>query len=220
MKRRVFTLCALSAALLVGLSISRAHAERDWEYRNEESIEAAISDRLSAEIAAKFRFRDDAKEHYYTSTDMELTYEFLDWLDAGVGYRQITKLKGTVWRNENRSYIQGAGKWKWGDWKGKNRARLEYRAKQDQEEYYRFRNKLTFKSPWKWTSFAVNPYLAEEFYLEEAEGYNKNRLYIGAGLRLSERVYLDAYYLLEVEKDNGHWDDSVHVIGTKLKLKQ
>jgi len=194
-------------------------ADSDFEYRNEEAIEVGLTDRLSAGIEVDFRFNDDASKHYYTSADLELVYEFLEWLEGGAGYKHKYGLKEGEWKDENRPYILGAIKWKWADWKLKNRAKLEYRMKQDQDEYFRFRNKLTVKSPWKWTQLEINPYVADEIFIDEKDDFNKNRAYAGAGLKLFEHVYLDIYYFLEVEKENGDWDQYVNAIGTELKLK-
>lgn len=218
MKRAAVTAIWMVISIMI---CTYAFGESDFEYRNEEAIEAAITDRLSAEIAVKYRFKNDAKLHYYTSSDFELNYELFDWLDAGIGYRQIYKLKEKdgKWRNENRRYGQAEAKWKIGGWKFKDRARLEYRAKQDEEEFYRFRNKLVIKSPWKWGAAEVNPYFGDEAFYAEAEGFNENRALIGVVMELAEHVSLDVYYMLEVEKEDEHWDNGVHIAGTKLKIE-
>ncbi len=218
MKKSAITALCMIVSVVIA---STVFAESDFEYRNEEAIQAAITDKLSAEIAVNYRFKNDARLHYYTSSDFELNYAFLEWLDAGVGYRQIYKLKekDNKWRNENRRYGQAEAKWKIGAWKFKDRARLEYRAKQDEEEFYRFRNKLVIKSPWKWGAAKVNPYIGDELFIAESEGFNENRALIGIDMELAEHVSLDVYYMLEVEKEEEHWDNGVHIAGTKLKME-
>ncbi len=215
-KRLLFTsgIFAVSGIFCIG-----AFAETDFQYWNEESIEVGLTDKLSAEIDADFRFKDDAGKHYYTATSLELNYEFLKWLEGGVGYKQKYELKKDEWKGENRPYIQGALKWKLAEWKFKNRARVEYRMKQGGDDIFRFRDKLTLKSPWKWTALEINPFVADEIFIQEKDSFYKNRTYAGAGCKLVEHVYLELFYLLEVEKDDGAWDQYIHGIGTELKLK-
>lgn len=213
-------LTAAVMTILCLLAPARAvKAETDLEYWNEEAMEARLTDRLSAEISAKFRFKDDMSLHYYTSTGLEMNYAFLEWLSGGLGYREIYRLKKDEWQNENRPYVQGEVAWRLSSWKFKDRMKLEYQVKRPDPGYYRFRNKLTVKTPWKWTDLKINPYAADEIFIVEAEGMNENRAYAGIDLSLTDRVGLDVYYLFIAEKDDDHWDDDTHVIGTKLTLQ-
>lgn len=206
--------CCLTLAML-----APAYGERDFSYWNEEAIEGKLSDDWTAEIAVKYRFDDDAQRHYYTSTDIEASYAFTDWLEGGVGYREVYTAKAPSWKQENRRYAHGSVKWRMGDWKWKNTLKLEYRMKQDAEAFYRLREKLTLAAPWKFTALGINPYAADEVFLAEGEGLNQNRSFIGAVMGLTERITLDVYYMREIEKNDGLWDSRTDVIGTKVKVK-
>lgn len=214
-ERLTFIICFFSVLSVCSISF----AETDTEYWNEEAIQGHISDRLSASVETKYRFNDDAKQHYYTSTSMELNYDFLSWLKGGLGYREVFKQKKNGWQQENRPSLQVSVKGKTGGWKVRNRLKIERRKKDTEDAYYRFRNKLTLKSPWKWSSAEINPYLADEIFSEKKkqEGFNENRLYAGVDMKLTERADLSLYYMYNIEKKNREWGgDRINVIGTEL----
>ena len=206
----VFVLCVFYASVF---------AESDFVYESKFSVGGELTDRLSAEIETEFAFSDDASTHSATEVDLKLNYEILEWLEGGIGYKQNYSLEAAGWEDENRPYVQAAVKWKWGDWEWKNRAMLEYRMKQDKDEYFRFKNKTTVKSPWKWTKLQINSYVADQIYIDENDDFYENKTYLGVGLKFFEHVYGDIYYALAVEKDNGDWDKYKHSIVTKLSLK-
>lgn len=211
----------VTAAVLVCAGCAVAWADTDTAYWNELAIEGGITERLSAGIASKYRYQDNASRHYYTSTEIELNYRFLDWLSTGLGYKEVYKLKKAAWQQENRPYVQTEMKWKWADWKLKNRLRVEHREKQSADPYYRVRDKLTVKAPWKFTSLEINPYVADEIFVEHSEGagFDENRTYAGVELRLAEHLRLGVYYLYVIEASNREWTSRVNVIGTALTLE-
>jgi hypothetical protein len=216
MLRKFLSLAVVLIA--IGFYSAGAFAESEFVYRNEESIEAMLTEKLSARIIAKLRFTDEP-EHSYNSTDMELNYKFRKWLFGGVAYRKIYTLGDSLWSKEDRTHLQGTLKWAFGGWKLGNRVRLEYRNKQDADAYLRFRDKLELKSPWKLSGLEANPYVADEIFIEEGDGFNANRIYAGTVLKLSEHIFLNVYYLLEIKKGEGDWDQYVHAPGTTLRLK-
>jgi hypothetical protein len=193
-------------------------AESDFITREELALSTAITNKLSGTMTAKFRHNEDT-EHFYTSTDMELVYKLSDRLSLGTAYRKIYSLSGDVWVTEDRIHLQGALSWPWSGWKLKNRGRLEYRMKEGSDNRIRFRNRLSFKSPWKFGRFKTNPYFAEEFFINENDGLNANRLYGGAVLKLSDNISFDIYYIFEIDKVDDEWDRQVHALATKLVLK-
>jgi hypothetical protein len=201
--------------------ISSASAESDSAYWSEMSVEGPITERLSASVASKYRWNEDAKEHYYTATEIELNYEMSSWLDAGLGYKEVFKRKKNAWEQENRPYAQIAVKGKLHEWKIKNRVRAEHREKQGEAVHYRFRNKLTLKTPWKWTSLQINPFVADEVFIDTAQGedFNENRFYAGVGMKLAERLWLDLSYLYNIETKNREWSERVNAIVTELAVK-
>jgi hypothetical protein len=209
---------ALLAFAVSCLYYSTAQAETDFITREELALSAAITNKLSGTMTAKFRHNEDT-EHFYTSTDIEVNYMLSKQLSVGAAYRKIYTLSSDVWVTEDRMHIQGAASWPYSGWKLKNRGRLEYRMRNGSDNRYRFRNKISFKSPWTIIQFGAKPYFAEEFFIDEYDGFNANRLYAGAVMRLSDTLSFDIYYIFEIGKTDDVWGRQIHALGTKLALK-
>jgi hypothetical protein len=99
-----------------------------------------------------------------------------------------------------------------------NRARLEYRDRENEKDVWRYRNRVTVKLPVELTPLKLQPYVAEEaFFNLDKEGFNRNKVYGGFYINLSKNIKGDIYYAwLASESDTG-WEDT-NVIGTSLKF--
>ena len=195
-----------------------AYDDGDWQYWNTESIEGNISDRWKIKLEEEFRFGDSAGEFYYQHSDLGLNYKYSKWFKLGLNYRQIYGKKKGDWEEENRPHINGTVEWTWADFTFTDNNRLEYRVREDKDDYLRYRNKLTVKIPFKWTKFDIQPYVADEVFMDFDEGrFNRNRLYIGAGGKLTKHLKADVFYLWQSSKSGNRWVD-YNVIGTKLKI--
>ena len=201
--------------------VSGAAAESDFEYWGEYSLEGSITEKFSALVASKYRYNEDAKEHYYTSTEIELDYEATDRLEMDVGYKEVFRRKNSIWRQENRLYTQVALNGNLDGWKIKNRIRAERLEKEEETAHYRFRNKLTIKTPWQWTSREISPFVADEIFIEvdEGEGFNENRFYAGVGVKLIRALWLNLSYLYKIEAKNRQWSERVNAVVTELAAK-
>lgn len=222
--KRIFALVAAGLMVLSPFSMVSAYEDGDWQYWNTESVTGNLTENLKAYVEAEFRFGDDASEFYYQHTQLELKYEVNEWLEIAPAFREVFELytKSTTeddWFAEHRPMLNGTIKWKWADWKFSNRARVSYRMFDiDKDDVFRFRNKLTVKSPWKWTVLEINPWAADEIFLEEdKDGIYRNRLYVGVGLKLMEHLKGDVFYLWQTTEKGDDWID-YNVIGTKLKV--
>lgn len=222
-----FALLTLLTALPIRAELN---SDGDFQYWNTEGIEGKISDRWKAGIEAEFRFGDDGGEFFYQHTDLNVTYKVCDWLDLGAAYRQVWELFSKSvdapgqedWFTEYRPHLNATLKHVWEGWELSSRNRFELRnydiAKDD---VFRYRNRFSIKSPWKWTVLHINPYIADEIFIQENEDFNRNRFYVGFGLDFGEYIaHLqgDIFYLWQASEKGDEWID-FHVLGTKLKLK-
>jgi hypothetical protein len=217
--RRLFTSTILFMVAIVALGGSNifAYDNGDWQHWNRESIEGNINENWKVKIDVEFRFGDDCSELYHQYSEMGLSYRCSGWFDLGLNYRQIYEKKGEVWREENRPHINATFKWSWSDFKFEDRSRLEYRVREGKDDVFRYRNRLTLKLRLKWGNFNVQPYVADEIFLDFDEGeLNRNRLYLGANGNLGKGLKAEAYYLWQTSKSKGRWGD-YNILGTKLK---
>ena len=205
--------------IIVLSNYSFATDDGEFQYWNTESVSYKINQDLKMKLEEEFRFGDDGGNLYYQHSDLGLSYSGLtDWLDLAINYRQVFEKKSGEWKYENRPHLNASVAWKMFDIACGNRARFEYRHREDSENYWRYRNKLTVKLPFKFTALEIQPYIADEiFYDFDEETLNRNRLYAGFSLRLFKDLKGDMFYLWQSSKSNDKWSD-IHVLGTKLNL--
>jgi len=102
-----------------------------WQFRVEEWL--SFTDNVG-------RFKD-------SQTDVWLNYFGLaDWLCVGAGYKKVYAQDDDDWTTEDRPMLDAAVKTKVGGFGVTDRSRLEYRLVQDEDEVWRYRNRLTVTS--------------------------------------------------------------------------
>lgn len=197
-----------------------AFDDGDFQYWNTEAISWKISDDWKLSLEEEFRYANAAKDVYYQHSDLGFTYSGLaKWLDLGANYRQVYEENKNRWLAENRPHLNATLKWKIDEWSFSNRSRFEYRNREDREDFWRYRNKFTLKTPFKVTGFSIQPYIADEvFYDFDVETVNKNRLFGGFELSLTKNLKADIYYFWESSEKNDDWNDT-NTLGTKLTLQ-
>lgn len=85
-------------------------------------------------------------------------------------FRQEYYKLGDIWTHESRPMIRIAGKTKLGNWKIRNRHRIEMRMFEFGHTQFRYRTDLRVKPDWDFTAMNLNPYFTEEIFV------NSNRL--------------------------------------------
>ncbi|HED10957.1 MAG TPA: DUF2490 domain-containing protein [Caldithrix abyssi] len=190
----------------------------DQQLWNTESIEGGLSSLWKVKLEEEFRFGNNASDLYYTHTDMGVTYKLTTHLSLGVNFREIFEKKNGVLIEENRPHVNAIVKWKWLDFKLSDRSRLEYRILKNKANSWRYRNKLGLVYPAKWSAMEIQPYLADEIFIDFAAAeYNRNRLYAGFKARLSDKLGTDIFYLWQSSKKNDSWVN-FNIVGLKLKV--
>ena len=209
----------LGACLYLALTLSvSAFSDGDLQLWNTDSIEAKITKNLKVKVEEELRFGDNISEIYYTHIDGGFAYNVTEGLALGVNYRQVCEKKKGKWKEENRPHVNGTLKWRWQDIKFSDRSRLELRIPEDKSDKWRYRNKLTVTFPWKWTQFDIQPYVADEIFIDfHGEKLNRNRLYGGIKMKLIEHLKAELFYLWQSSEDDDDWIDW-NVIGIKAKL--
>jgi hypothetical protein len=170
----------------------------------------------------EFRLGDDGGNFYYEHSDLAFTYSGLaEWLDVGAGFRLIyEKDSSDDFQRENMPYIIVTLKGRLFDFPVSTRSRIEYRDRTAKEDVWRYRNKITVKLPVELTPLKLKPYLADEIFITlNDDNVDKNRLYFGAVMPLSQSVEAEIFYMWQTSRvDSGDWSD-IQVLGTTLKFK-
>jgi len=219
MKSRIFKLLFILSMIFMGGSVSYAFEDGDVQYWNRESASIKINDDWKFNLEEEFRFGDDISDFFYQHSDVGFSYSgFADWLDVSINYRAVLEEKSNDWTFENRPHLNATLKTKVLDAKVSNRSRLEFRIKQASEDKLRYRNKTTIKFPVKFTKFELQPYIADEIFIDfQSVEATRNRFYVGFGGKLFKLTTGGFYYMIQSGKSSGLWKDT-HVLGTKLKV--
>lgn len=178
--------------------------EKDWKITFEE----------------EFKLGDDAGDLYYHHSDLGLVYKSLaDWIDLGVNYRKAFQRDSEdKWRQENRPHLNITLKGQLSNLDVSSRSRFEYRDRENNKDLWRYRNKVTVKLPLELTALKLQPYLADEVFINfDEEDLNKNRLYSGLSFKLSENIKGEVYYLWQSSESDGDWTN-LNVLGAQLKF--
>jgi hypothetical protein len=209
------------AMVLVLMTVVLAYAYDDGDFQawNTDVQEFKINDNSKMAFEEEFRWGGDAKEFYYHHYDLGFFYNLNKNLNIGGGYRQVYELKRRKFKPENEPYLTLSLLWVSKGFKFEDRNRIEYRNFGYQADSGRYRNKITVKTPWKFTSMAIQPYLSDEVFVGfgGTNQFNQNRLSSGASVDLTKNIKGELYYMLQTTKSSGKWIDA-NILGTKLKI--
>jgi len=195
-----------------------AYDDGDFQIWNTDAEEFKVNKDLKIAFEEEFRWGNNASEFYYQHYDAGFFYNLKKWLNIGGGYRHIFELKKGKFKLENEPYVTATLLWDLLGLKFDDRNRLEYRHFDYQADTWRYRNKITVKLPWKFTKLEIQPYLADEVFLDfNNKTFSRNRFYSGFGMNLTKNLKAEIYYILQSTKSSGKWVDT-NVLGTKLKI--
>ena len=224
MKKAVFILAPVLGLMILALAMPTGSRGSIWHFWNTDSISGKLTDRVKVGTELEFRWREDKDKHfYYKHAQIGLEYKVNDYFSAGAAYRQVDENTkdptGEDWFTEYRPMVNLTGQYTLEGWKLKDRLRISYRVFDiDKDDVWRFRNKFYIYSPWKFTSLKINPYVADEIFLEEHKpGIYRNRFYVGVGLKIVEHVGGGLFYLWQTDNKGDEWA-SFNVAGLQVKF--
>ena len=170
----------------------------------------------------EFRFGDDAGEFYYHHSDLGFVYKgFADWVDLGFNYRQVLEkaIREDLNISINEPHLNVTLKGQLFGLNVSDRSRFEYRDREDKNDLWRYRNKVTVKFPLELTGLKMKPYLADEVFAPlNDDNITKNRVYAGVSFRILENMTGEVFYLWQSSRSAGDWKD-INALGTQLKFR-
>ena len=190
----------------------------DWEYRSSYKASIPFGKDVKLKLAPELRYQDNFSRYYRGQVEVGIGAKIADWFVLEANYRVIRKHDDGEWQREIRPHLNAIFSFELFGLKFSDRNRAEFKMKED-EEYWRYRNKLGFSLP-EITSLKITPCFAEEIFYDFSEDkLNKNRLYFGLEFQIVESLELSAEYIWEnVIEDDGS-RTSVNVIKTTLKYE-
>ena len=199
-----------------------AFDDGDFQWWTSAGVSFDINKDWKGYFEEEFRLGDDAGELYYNHSDLGFIYGSLaDWIDLGFNYRQVFARSDSAgeWKQENRPHLNVTLKDQLFGLGVSNRARFEYRDREDREDHWRYRNKFTVKVPLELTELKLKPYLADEVFVPlNDDNVSANRFYAGVSFALLENMTGEVFYLWQSSRAPGDWND-FNVLGTRLKFR-
>lgn len=219
MEKKTFWLTVTCFFVLMLVRPGLVSAATDTQYWKTESLSWSVAKDWKLTLEEEMYFQDDASDFYYQHTDLGVVYSGLTkWLDLGLNYRHVLSESKSVWKREERPHFSATVKFKLGDYALGNRSRFEYRIREDADDFWRYRNNTTVKFPWKWTRHEIQPYFADEFFVDfDQEDINENRQSYGFSFKITKHVGAEIYYMWRRVKSSDKWATN-NIIGTRLKL--
>lgn len=217
----VMILCLIQGFLAPSLFASPSKDE-DFGVWNVYDVEKKLNAQWKMKVGEELRFR----EHnglYYEETHVGVDYKPIRYLALGAEYQQICssrwKNKQNMWYWDSVPRVYATPQYVFKGFSLEDRNMLEFRLKQQTEDSLRYRNMVTLTAPWKWTPLEVQPYTANEIFIETGKkGMNEDRFFAGFKVHWWGPVYGSIYYLRHSAKNAiGKWT-SLNILGTGLKI--
>jgi hypothetical protein len=211
-------------ALVIGgvffTSVCFASRSGNLEYWQTSGISFDINKDLAIHAEEEFRAGRHNGNPYLHNVNIGLVFKSLaEGMNIGFDFKkEYEKDSKGKFRQENRPHLNITFKGNLFDFDTSNRVRLEYRNREKKKDLFRLRNKATVKFPFKFTNLNLQPYIAEEVFINLGEdNVNQNRLSAGFSCKPAKNIGASVYYMWKTSKISGGWEDT-NVIGVELKF--
>ncbi len=207
--------------LLIIVNAAYAYDNGDFQVWNTDVQEIKINDKSKAALEEEFRWGDNANEFYYQHYDIAWIYALSKSWDLKLSYRYILEKKSGKFKVENEPNINATYKWNFLGCDMSNRFRLEYRNFDYQTDFWRYRNMLAIRAPWKFTKFQIRPFVADDLFINsKGASIHNNRFYSGLGFKLFKNFDGDIFYILQHTRNVGMTKTTwrrTNVFGVRLR---
>ena len=193
----------LTALALISILTTRASTNETFH---------SFWDKTTFTFEEEFRLKDASYGPlFYEHSDIQIKYKLVDkYLDVFSDYRLIFQNKGKGW-NTQSMFLEGFNlkypeSTNWG--KINLRTRLEIGLNDaPAANTYQLNVFPKYNTPWKWTKFAINPFVANEFFFdtEHSMEFIKDRIYAGVDWKINKWIKGSTYYYKEEAKSGTSW---------------
>lgn len=201
---------------------SYAYAKKaDFQYWQTDSVSWKAAADWKLTWSEEHYFKDDAGDYYYQEQNIGVIYSGLaKWLDLGLDYKHvIQEISPNKWKREERPHVNATLKFNLGGYSISDRNRFEYRIREDQTDYWRYRNLLTVKLPVKWTRQEIQPLVSDEIHVDLShQEVNEIRLMPGFAFKITKNLNAEIVYMWRRVKSSGVWSTN-NATWMRLKLE-
>jgi hypothetical protein len=195
------------------------NGSNDWQVWNFDVVTGNITEDVKAKVELAFYWGDDGKKLYYNHEQIEIGTKLSEHIDIWGGFREAYSLVTATddWTNTHQFLVTSNLSWEYKDWKFIDRNRVHYRIYEDnsKSDDWLYRNRLTIKSPYMWTKYNIQPFVADEIFIQEGRGLMRNRAQVGVGMVLLDKVKGSLYYQRQSTKSGDTWKQ-INTIGVNV----
>lgn len=201
--------------LALGISFSAGAQTND--------VFKSFMDKTVFTFEEEFRLKDaNYGPLFYEHSDIQIKYKLVDpYLDVFSDYRLIFQNKGKGW-NTQSMFLEGFNlKYPEGKWGKINlRNRIEIGLNDHVDDTYQLNIFPKYNTPWKWTKFKINPFVANEMFFDTVHSMDfiKDRIYAGVDWQITPKIKGSTYYYKEENKAGSSWVQS-DVAVTQIKFE-
>lgn len=215
----------LVAALLFLISIANDAAAQsklprdDVQEWNELQLAAPVHPRIDLVLDGQLRFGDRISRVVVTRGSAGLALKLNNHFTLTPGYvYQIAEPLPDRKTIEHRITLTGALKFSLGKFNISDNNLIERRLLNSRADATRYRNRLRVEHPVSIRDFRLDVFLSDEVYYDwSVNAWARNRFYAGGGKKLSDRFYVEIFYL---KQNDGHVrPGDLNAIGTVLRVR-
>lgn len=193
------------ACLFCSISLySTVNDNGDFQIWQRDTCNIALSKKMQLKFETEFRFGNDAQELFFKYGQAGLVYKHRLWLKVSPAFRFIARRSdsdaGWVAICDPMLDIETTNKVGKGEFKWRNR--LEYFILSGQENAFLYRMRVRYNFP---KAHYVVPFIDEELFFFEGQGYNQNRLTLGLSWKVGNRLSLSPSYMLRHDDFTDMW---------------
>lgn len=181
------------------------------------------SKRVVFTFEEEFRMKNQSTPLFYEHSDFQMKYLINTYVDVFTDYRFILQNKGKGFKDQsmflegfNLKYPENTN---WG--KINLRSRVEIGLNESPTPTtYQLNEFLKYNTPWKFTKFKINPFVADESFYDVQHNFDfvKNRVYVGVDWEISKKAKCSTYYYKEDAKANPWTHADVAVTQIKFEF--
>ncbi len=216
-KNRTYLAAALSAVLLIGES---SLADGDFQFWSTTGASLKVDKDWTVTVEEQLRLGNDAGHLYYHHADLGFVYGGLaDWVDLGFNFKEVFwEESDGHWSRENRPHLNVTFKGRMGELDWTDGSRFEYRDREDEEDLWRYVNRLKVRLPCEFTRFKLRPFFADYVFINlDGQTFDRNRIYSGVSFELLKDLESELCYFWQLSKSDGRWED-LNGVGLQVRI--
>ena len=182
------------------------------------NAQTSFIERSTFTLEEEFRLKDQSGL-FYEHTDIQYKYAVNKYFDMFTDYRLIFSSKNNSWSSQNM-FLEGFNikypEQSWGKVNLRTRIEITQNPSPKPDTYY-LNVFPKYNTPWKWTHFKINPFVADELFFDTLNNayFVKNRVYGGFDYVLIQHVKGSLYYYHE---SSGNSQSEVAVAQIKFEF--